>query len=152
MIDNRGTFLEKYPILILKRKHLEEMVKKALDSHIEVCGFLIGIRDKRKMLFKAIEIEFVRNIENSPVKFTMDPKEIYQILMKLHERKMEIVGLFHSHPALSAPSSDDVKGMRLWNVPWLIINSYNGRYEAYMVVDHDEICKVKLKIINNTNI
>lgn len=60
---------------------------------LEACGLLAG-RDAR--VEKIIPI---RNQAGSPVRFMMDPYEQLQALEWIDMQSLELVGIFHSHPA-----------------------------------------------------
>lgn len=70
----------------------------------EACGFLIAGADGR-----ITDIRPMRNVENSPIGYAMDPKEQLQVEKQLRQQQQTIVGIYHSHTASAAyPSSVDV--------------------------------------------
>lgn len=70
---------------------------------LEACG-LLGGRDG------AVEVVIpVRNAENSPVRFRMEPLEQLQAFEHLESAGMEVLAVFHSHPQGPAvPSPTDI--------------------------------------------
>lgn len=70
----------------------------------EACGLLAGFDNK-------IIIDLpVTNQLHSPVKFSMDPMELFHALEKIDALHYELLGIFHSHPkGPSTPSETDIK-------------------------------------------
>ncbi|MBM3124290.1 MAG: M67 family metallopeptidase [Chloroflexi bacterium] len=80
--------------LVLKRKQLDEMIEHVdRCAPIEACGLLAG-RDSRVDC-----VITVRNREQSPVRFVMDPIEQLNALEWIDSSGLELLGIFHSHPA-----------------------------------------------------
>ena len=51
----------------------------------------------------------MRNVEDSPIGYAMDPKEQLQVEKQIRQRGQQMVGIYHSHTASAAyPSSVDV--------------------------------------------
>jgi len=51
----------------------------------------------------------MRNVENSPIGYSLDPKEQLQIEKQMRNHGQRMVGIYHSHTASDAyPSSVDV--------------------------------------------
>lgn len=70
---------------------------------LEACGLLGG----RNSQVRAVLL--VRNRAQSPVEFVMEPLEQLQALEWLDEQGLDLVGIFHSHPAgPEIPSETDV--------------------------------------------
>lgn len=119
-------------ILVISKNELAEIISNALHSRYEICGLLLGRIEKS--LFKVLETVFMRNIAvNKEEMFYMDPVEVYKVFMYAHRKDLEVIGIFHSHKAPPYPSKVDLKYMRLWHIPWLIIDSTSGSYKAYMI-------------------
>lgn len=60
---------------------------------LEACGLLAG---KEARVEKVI---LVRNQAQSPVRFVMDPYEQLQAFEWIDSQSLDLVGIFHSHPA-----------------------------------------------------
>jgi proteasome lid subunit RPN8/RPN11 len=59
---------------------------------------------------------------------------------------MEIVGIYHSHPARPIPSKVDLGYMK-WSAPvWLIVSSLNWKYGAYRLQDGSPV-EVEVKLV-----
>ncbi len=66
------------------------------------------------------KVRVADNINDSSTSFALDPSFVYQVLVEGEREGLEIVGIFHAHPAPPYPSSSDREGMKLWPVIWLI--------------------------------
>lgn len=70
----------------------------------EACGLLAG----RSGAVEAVYL--MRNTEDSPIGYAMDPKEQLQVERRMRQAGQQLVGIFHSHTASAAyPSSVDVR-------------------------------------------
>jgi proteasome lid subunit RPN8/RPN11 len=70
---------------------------------MEACGLLGGSQSK------VDEIVPIRNAAESRVRFLMDPAEQIEALFSFEERGLELVAIYHSHPAgPSGPSQIDI--------------------------------------------
>ncbi|MHA1589796.1 MAG: Mov34/MPN/PAD-1 family protein [Candidatus Njordarchaeales archaeon] len=138
--------MNKYNVLIIPKSFLEEIVKRAKESRIEICGVLLGIADREgrvivKKLWKA------RNIKNSPVLFEIYPEDLYKAVVLGEKEGLDIVALYHSHPAPPVPSNRDIEGMKLWPVPWLIVSSIDGSYDCFVLeLDKNVIKRVRVVV------
>ncbi len=71
---------------------------------IEACGYLLGrsgvIADHYVMT----------NVDQSETRFSFDPAEQFEAVRKARELRVDIVGIYHSHPTSKAePSEEDVR-------------------------------------------
>jgi len=82
------------PQLILTKKQVQEITDH-LSTHapLEACGLLAGKKDQVK------KVLFVRNQAQSPVRFVMDPYEQLNAFDWIDSNSLELLGIFHSHPA-----------------------------------------------------
>ena len=76
----------------------------------EACGILAGHSTPPAGQERlVVEVYPMRNAENSPIGYSMDPKEQLQIERRMRQRVQRMVGIYHSHTANAAyPSSVDV--------------------------------------------
>jgi proteasome lid subunit RPN8/RPN11 len=89
--------------LIIPRRILNEM-KEYVANHapLEACGLLAG-KDER--------VEHMIGVQNqaqSPFRFVMDPHEQLKAFAYIESNQLDLLGIFHSHPAGpgSASSTD----------------------------------------------
>ncbi len=82
------------PKLILAREHVHEIVEY-VNAHtpLEACGLLAGKNDRVEKVF------FVKNQAESPVRFVMDPYEQLAAFEWIESNGLDLLGIFHSHPA-----------------------------------------------------
>lgn len=93
------------PTLMLSKVVQETMIAHAQERYPkEACGFLIANEGN-----KIVRIQTMRNVDDSPIGYSMEPKEQFLVEKQLRQRKEQIVGIYHSHTASDAyPSSVDV--------------------------------------------
>ena len=60
---------------------------------IEACGMLAGKGDRVEAIL------LVRNAEQSPVRFRMDPLEQLNAFEWINAKGLDLLGIFHSHPS-----------------------------------------------------
>ena len=141
--------------LVLSQWHIDEIVSHAKATiPNEACGFLFG--HCNEAVNEVVEVTPVSNAEPSPVSYVFDPKEQFSLMNEMKERGMDIVGIFHSHPASPAiPSLTDIRrsffpGTREPNFPGVVhvIVGLSGtvpELNAYLL-EQEGATKVKLKV------
>jgi len=80
--------------LTLSREHVQEIVAH-VDIHapLEACGLLAGKNERVE------KVLFVQNQAQSPVRFVMDPQEQLKAFDWIESNELDLLGIFHSHPA-----------------------------------------------------
>jgi proteasome lid subunit RPN8/RPN11 len=118
----------------LQKIKLSESDKKVLSEYSEnqkpneSCAILFGKDDQ------VLDLFLTENIENSPVNFTISNKQLIEAYKIAEEKKMEVVGIFHSHPNSDAyPSNTDKKFMQSNPVAWIIYSGINKNFKAYLL-------------------
>ena len=89
---------------------LRGLAKDALPN--ESCALLLGVNDK------VVKILPVRNIDESPVSFSIEPAELLHAYDLAESKGMQVIAIFHSHPAKPIPSRTDIKFMEINPVVW----------------------------------
>ncbi|PAF50414.1 hypothetical protein BKH43_04800 [Helicobacter sp. 13S00401-1] len=94
----------------------ESLIKYAKEKQdVEICGYLLGKRLLNGSFQTKIATDFIymKNVHDNPVYFfTMDTNEQLGALKSANDKKLNIIGVFHSHPlALAFPSKEDLKYM-----------------------------------------
>jgi [CysO sulfur-carrier protein]-S-L-cysteine hydrolase len=100
----------------IRRQKYDELIAHARsEAPNESCG-LLGAVDG-----EAVDFYPARNAFESPMRFEIDPKDLFRINGEIEERGQEMV-LFHSHPKTEAyPSQTDINRAEwLPGVLWLI--------------------------------
>lgn len=120
---------------------LTKSQKKRLTSHAEnekpneSCAILFGIRDNTDSVVR--EVFMTKNTAESPVKFTISNEQLIEGYKIAEEKRMEIVGIFHSHPnSIAYPSETDKKFMIGNPVVWVIYSGISKEIKSF-VLDSD---------------
>jgi proteasome lid subunit RPN8/RPN11 len=113
-------------------RQLIGIAKDALPN--ESCAFLLGHNDK------VVKILPMRNIDESPVTFSIEPTELLHAYNLAESKGMQVIAIFHSHPAKPWPSSTDIKFMEINPVVWVIYSTTESQLKAF-VYDDDEFIK-----------
>ncbi len=113
---------------------LSESNKKILTEHAdkenpnESCAILFGKNDL------ILEVFLTKNIDESSVNFTISNKQLIEGYKIAEEKKLEVIGIFHSHPNSDAyPSNTDKKFMYSNPVVWIIYSCVNQNFKAYFL-------------------
>ena len=108
--------------------------KKILTQHAEnekpneSCAILFGKNDT------VSEVFLTKNIEESPVNFTISNEQLIEGYKIAEEKKIEVIGIFHSHPNSEAyPSNTDKKFMESNPVAWVIYSGTDKDFRAYFL-------------------
>ena len=81
----------------------------------------------------------MRNVDQSPISYTMDPKE--QLLMdkQLRAERLEMLGIYHSHTATAAyPSPTDVRLATYPGVSYVLVSLKDQArpdVQSYRIID-----------------
>jgi len=122
----------------LQKIIITESQKKILVKHAdnekpnESCAILFG--SVNQQVVSVNEVFLAKNIEESPVNFTISNEQLIEIYKTAEERKTEVVGIFHSHPNSEAyPSNTDKKFMHSNPVVWVIYSGVSNNFKAYVL-------------------
>ncbi len=118
-------------ILRLKHQHVHLLREESRKAHpIEACAMLFGESTQKEALVKRVTA--APNKLQSPTSFEINPETFVKAFNEAEQEGLDLIGLFHSHPAPAAPSSIDLEYMKLWgDVFWLILSSTSGDLAAY---------------------
>ncbi len=84
---------------------------------IECCGILAG---KDQLVLRSFEI---KNVEESPVRYLMDPQEQLTAFEEMRNSSMEMIAIYHSHPrTIPFPSEVDVRKASIADMPLVIVS------------------------------
>jgi [CysO sulfur-carrier protein]-S-L-cysteine hydrolase len=118
---------------------LVEVAKDALPN--ESCAFLLGHNDR------VAKILPMRNIDESPVTFSIEPTDLIDVYNLAECKGMDVIGIFHSHPAKAWPSSTDMKFMEINPVIWVIYSTTENQLKAFAYDDDYFIKEIDIRII-----
>jgi len=135
--------LQKTIILSQTQKQtLIEHAKKC--SPAESCALLLGKEESSTSTVKNIFL--TKNVENSPVNFTIDNEELLAGYQEAEKQGLDVIGIFHSHPHSEAhPSLTDKKFMTINPVVWVIYSNVDNALGAFVL--ESEIIPVSIKTV-----
>ncbi len=130
--------------LVLLQNHIQLLTNHAKNNTPnESCAILFGKIENET--FDVRDVFLTKNIENSPVNFTISNDELLAAYSEAEKRRLEVIGIFHSHPdSVAYPSSTDKKFMEINPVPWVIFSGKNKEFKAYIF--ESEIIPISLEI------
>ena len=130
--------------ITLTPPQIDELIKIAKDAlPNECCAFLLGEHNDDG---KVAIILRMRNIDESPVSFSIDPAELLNAYTLADTKGMEITAIFHSHPAKASPSITDIKYMQINPVAWVIYSTTENEIRAF-IYENEDIKEVGIKRI-----
>ena len=92
----------------------------------EACGLLAGKDGMVRQVYP------MTNVEDSPIGYSMDPKEQLQAEKRMRQRGQRMVGIFHSHTASAAyPSSVDVRLAISPDVSYVLVSLQDQAHPAF---------------------
>ncbi len=92
-------------MLYLSKDQAGQLIRHAKEqSPNEACGILTGKGARVEEIYQ------MANIDKSASSFFMAPKEQLSVMKKIRNLKLEMVGIYHSHPETKAyPSAHDLE-------------------------------------------
>jgi len=107
----------------------------------------LGLGKKRSNCLFSIElIRVCNNISDNPyTSFKVDPQCLYNSIVEGETKGLDIIAIIHSHPEGTEPSRMDLEGMKLWPIPWIIIDRKNKTIHAWILINGN-LQEVKLSI------
>ena len=118
-------------------EQLQQMLEHVADVEpLEACGLLGGSHSRVE------EVVPIRNAAESSVRFLMDPSEQINALFGFEEREMDLVAIYHSHPAgPPSPSNIDINEAAYPDAVQLIWFLEEGGWvcRAYRYVDRGAV-------------
>src|SRR5215210_458074 len=122
---------------------IEELVSIAKDVlPEESCALLLGENNI------VVEILPMRNIDQSPVTFSIESTELVDAYNLAETKGMQVVAIFHSHPTKPSPSRTDRKFMQINPVVWLIYATTESQLKAFVYDDDDTVKEIPIRTIS----
>ena len=125
---------------------LKQSDKKLLSQYSEnqkpneACAILFGKNNE------VLDIFLTKNIEESSVNFTISNEQLIEGYKIAEDKKMDIIGIFHSHPNSDAfPSNTDKKFMQSNPVAWIIYSGINKNFRAFILESDSVEIQIKEK-------
>ena len=120
-------------------RQIEELVSIAKDVlPNESCALLLGENNE------VVEILPMRNVDESPVTFGIESTELVDAYNLAESKGLQVIAIFHSHPAQPSPSSTDIKFMEINPVVWLIYSTTEWQLKAYVYEDYVKEVTIKI--------
>jgi len=133
----------------LQKIILSESDKEILTKHAEnekpneSCAILFG---KDNLVS---EVFLTKNIEESPINFTISNEQLIEGYKIAEEKKVEVIGIFHSHPNSDAyPSNTDKKFMHSNPVVWVIYSGMNKDFKAFFLESDIVEIEIEESVLN----
>ena len=119
--------------IVLAQKEKDKLVTHAIERQPnESCAMLLG--EKIDDAWNVKEVFLTENIDESQTNFTISPEELLKGYQLAEKMRLELVGVFHSHPnSNTTPSDTDKKFMQNNPVPWIIFSGLTNDLIAYML-------------------
>jgi proteasome lid subunit RPN8/RPN11 len=131
--------------LILTQLQLDDLAHFASNSlPNESCALLLGNYTNENEI-KVIESLSMKNSDASPTSFRIEPQELMNAYLAAEKMNLNVIGIFHSHPAPPIPSSTDKIFMEINPVIWLIYSTITRESRAYIF--EQKVCEVQLKVL-----
>ena len=133
-------------VLRLRSVHVRLLREEARKVQpIEACAMLFGESTQNKAVVKRVVM--APNKLQSPTSFEIHPETFVKAFNEADHEGLDLIGLFHAHPAPAAPSLIDRKYMELWgDVIWLILSSTSGDLAAYKM-KNGEVREITIEIV-----
>jgi proteasome lid subunit RPN8/RPN11 len=128
--------------LIITNEQLQSMIEHAQrHAPLEACGLLAG---KNAAVEKIL---FVQNQAKSPVRFVMDPIEQLNAFEWIDSNGLDLLGIFHSHPAGPETVSPTDIAEAAYAVAHVILSRVGESWHARgFWIENDEYSEVTLQI------
>ncbi|HKG72301.1 MAG TPA: M67 family metallopeptidase [Nitrososphaeraceae archaeon] len=133
---------------ILNQFELERLACLARDSlPNESCALLLGNYTNKENEIQVIETLPMKNSDALPTtRFRIDSQELINGYLRAEKMGLNVVGIFHSHPAPPIPSSTDKIFMEINPVVWLIYSTLTNESRAY-IYEQKKVREVRLRVI-----
>ena len=113
------------------------------EAPIEACGILAGKDSAVKKLYK------MTNTDQSNKHFMMAPEEQFKVAKDLRSAGLEMLAIYHSHPATPArPSAEDIRLALTPNVIYVIVSLQDAGCPAVkgFLIENGSVTEVPVKV------
>jgi proteasome lid subunit RPN8/RPN11 len=122
---------------------VEEIVAHAREDQPNECCGIIAVKDGR-----AVKVFRAANAEASPVRYGLDPREQYEIMMEIDRNGWTLGAIYHSHTRSPAyPSQTDINLAFYPDALYLIVSLQDPErpgVRAFRIAD-DQVDEVELQ-------
>jgi len=129
--------------LTISKKHWQEMLDYVeQNTPLESCGLLAGKNDRVE------KVILVRNQAQSPARFVMDPYDQLKAFDWIESNELDLLGIFHSHPAGPETVSITDIAEAAYEVVHLIWSRNQGHWKARgFWIENGSATEVPLQIV-----
>lgn len=124
---------------------LENLVTE--NKPLESCAILLG--QKIETDYKVLKAIPMKNRDISQIRFSAEEDKLFEIYKKAESESLSVVGIFHSHPSLPAPSNTDKTYMEINPIPWIIKSTITGEIKCYIHDDNFGVREIKIITIKD---
>lgn len=129
----------------IKRQIIKQLLSHAKkEAPLEACGYLAAKDGVITSAYKLI------NIDHSTEHFSFDPKEQFETMRDVRAKDLELVAVYHSHPASPArPSNEDIKLAYDPNLIYVIVSLLGGKEDIKAFhIRNQNVDSVSLEVID----
>ena len=126
---------------------LDRAILKEIDAQAraeapnEACGYLAGKNGAARLAIK------LTNVDASPEHYSMSPKEQFSAVKKARAAGLDLVAVYHSHPATPARmSAEDIKLANDPGMIYLIYSLLEERIKAFVVDPEKRVREVPVRV------
>jgi proteasome lid subunit RPN8/RPN11 len=135
----------------ISRSSLDELVAHVLeDPANELCGVVAVESGGVPGAAVAAAVHRAANLHASPLRFEIEPMELYRLNSQIEELGQQIGGIYHSHVRSDPyPSQTDINYARGWpGVEWIIVGLAGGEplVRSYLIEDGN-VAEVPLEVM-----
>ncbi|MCP3660465.1 MAG: M67 family metallopeptidase [Bacteroidetes bacterium] len=106
------------------------------EAPIEACGYISGKILADNEGFQVEEIYYMTNIDNREDHYSFDPQEQFDVLRKVQNKGLRIIGNYHSHPASPArPSKEDISLAYDPDSVYIIASLLENSLKAFRIIN-----------------
>lgn len=113
----------------------------------ELVGFLIGSKVGDVIIIN--ELILCENEDESPYSFKAYPHAVLKAYEIAESYGLDVIAIIHSHPGPPYPSIKDLSGMKLWGIPWIIVDMLSHEVRAWEL-HGGEIMELELILTSNS--
>ena len=128
----------------IARELYEQMIVHARQEAPNECCGMVAARDG-----EAVKVYPATNIEASPLRFQIDPKEQLRVSNQIDEEGLELAAIYHSHTRTEPrPSQTDISFAKLWpGVLWVIVGLAGGEPDVQTwLIDDGQVAEAELVV------
>ncbi|MCS7099026.1 MAG: Mov34/MPN/PAD-1 family protein [Sulfolobales archaeon] len=121
------------PILrLVIPRHLVELVCDISRAYgKELAGLAVGSAVGGTVYIE--DVVLGENLSEEERRFLLDPRAVVEAFRFSETIGREVVALLHTHRCGALPSSLDVDGMKLWPIPWVVVDESRCLARAWVL-------------------